>query len=159
MHPNSTVRLNVGTALYRHPMSEQNDSTPGPDGVQHTHTVRAFWSSLEARDWAGVEAALADDVVYEAPQTRERVRGRDAYVRFNQGFPGDWHVRVERVVADADGAATLVAGLLDGESMPATTFFTFAGGGADDGRIASITEFWPEPYPRPESRSHLSELY
>jgi ketosteroid isomerase-like protein len=31
---------------------------------------------LERRDWAGLSDLLADDVVYEIPQTRERVRGR-----------------------------------------------------------------------------------
>lgn len=122
---------------------------------EHTHTARAFWSSLEARDWSGVERLLADEVVYEAPQTRERVRGRADYLRFNQEFPGEWHLRVERVVADDAGAATTVEALLDGEAMTAVTFFTFA----DDGRIATVTEFWPEPYPRPESRAHLSDLF
>ena len=54
--------------------------------------VAAYWAAAEARDWDRFGALLADDVVYEAPQTRERVRGRAAYLRFNaEGFPGDWH--------------------------------------------------------------------
>jgi hypothetical protein len=36
---------------------------------------------------------LAEEVVYEGPQTRERVRRRANNVRFNvEGFPGDWHL-------------------------------------------------------------------
>lgn len=30
---------------------------------------------------------------------------------------------------------------------------------ADDGKIALITDFWPEPYELPASRAHLVERY
>ncbi|WP_233601058.1 MULTISPECIES: nuclear transport factor 2 family protein [Micromonospora] len=50
-------------------------------------------------------ALLTDDVVYEMPQTRERIRGRDAFLRFNVEYPGDWHLRARRVVADGGFAA------------------------------------------------------
>jgi hypothetical protein len=30
---------------------------------------------------------------------------------------------------------------------------------ADDGKIAQITDFWPEPYELPASRAHLVERY
>ena len=61
--------------------------------------VAAYWAAAEARDWDGFAGLVAEHVVYEAPQTRERVRGRAAYVRFNaEGFPGDWHLEVERIV-------------------------------------------------------------
>ena len=50
--------------------------------------VAAYWAAAEARDWARFGGLVAEDVVYEARQTRERVRGREAYVRFNsEGFP------------------------------------------------------------------------
>ena len=53
--------------------------------------VRRYWSTAESRDWEGFAALLHPDVVYEAHQTRERVTGREPYVRFNAEFPGDWH--------------------------------------------------------------------
>jgi ketosteroid isomerase-like protein len=40
--------------------------------------VAAYWAAAEARDWAAFGALLADDVTYQAPQTREQVRGREA---------------------------------------------------------------------------------
>jgi hypothetical protein len=43
--------------------------------------VAACWAAAEARGWARFAGLVAEDVVYEAPQTRERVRGRYAYVR------------------------------------------------------------------------------
>ena len=42
-----------------------------------------YWAAAEARDWAAFGALLADGVVYEVPQSRERVSGREAYIRFN----------------------------------------------------------------------------
>ena len=47
-----------------------------------------FIASLEARDWEAWAALLHPDVVYEIPQSRERIRGRDRYLRFNQEYPG-----------------------------------------------------------------------
>ena len=59
-----------------------------------------FIASLEARDWEAWAALLHPDVVYEIPQSRERIRGRDRYLRFNQEYPGDWHLRPKVVIAD-----------------------------------------------------------
>ena len=49
--------------------------------------VRAFAARMEAREWDAFGALLAPDVVYEIPQTRERIRGRENYVRFNAEYP------------------------------------------------------------------------
>ena len=58
--------------------------------------VTTYWAAVEARDWETLAGLVAGDVFYEVPQTRERVRGREAYVRFcAEGFPGDWHITVE----------------------------------------------------------------
>ena len=59
-----------------------------------------FIASLEARDWEAWAALLHPDVVYEIPQSRERIRGRDRYLRFNQEYPGDWHLRPKVMIAD-----------------------------------------------------------
>ena len=40
---------------------------------------RAFVTTLDARDWDAWAMLMSPDVVYEVPQTRERIRGRDAY--------------------------------------------------------------------------------
>ena len=74
----------------------------------HEQTIRRYWQCAEERDWSGFAEVLSPDVVYDMSQTRERVIGRDAYVRFNQEYPGDWHLALRRVVAD-DGLAHLVA--------------------------------------------------
>ena len=118
--------------------------------------VAAYWAAAEARDWARFTGLLAEDVVYEGPQTRERVRGRDAYLRFNtDGFPGDWHLEVQRIVGQGSHAASWVQMSDGGDHYPGLCFFDLG----SDGRIARITDFWPTRYELPASRAHLVERY
>ncbi|WP_435876984.1 nuclear transport factor 2 family protein [Streptomyces acidicola] len=139
--------------------SDMTSRAGGPmPGVPRTDlrgAVERFWATAEARDWTAFESTLAEDVVYTLPQTRERISGRERYVRFNREYPGDWHVRTERIVAESDQVVTwmhVTAGL---EEMHAVSFFT----GDGYGRIASVTDFWPEPYAAPTGREHLTERY
>jgi ketosteroid isomerase-like protein len=118
--------------------------------------ISAYWAAAEARDWDSFGRLLADDVVYVGPQTRERVRGREAYIRFNvEGFPGDWHLAVERIVAGAGQAASWVEFTRANGTETGLCFFELD----DRGLIVRITDFWPEPYELPASRSHLVERY
>ena len=121
--------------------------------TDHAETIRRYWDAAERRDWEGFAATLAPDVVYELPQTRERVRGREAYVRFNEEFPGDWHVTVRRVVADAAGGVAWTDVAVGEERLTGLHFFTFD----DDGLVLRVDDFWPEPYEPPPGRSHLVE--
>ena len=79
--------------------------------------VRAYWAAARRRTGRRFGALLADDVVYEVPQTRERVRGREAYVRFNREYPGDWHLTVERAVGEGRHAATWTRFPVDGAAQ------------------------------------------
>lgn len=124
--------------------------------------IEAYWASAEARDWSTFADLLADDVVYDMPQTRERVRGKEAYVRFNRAYPGDWHLELQRVVADGPHAATWLRFTVSGdrfgevpEEMIGISFFELD----ETGRITSITDAWPEPYEPPSDRASLVERY
>jgi ketosteroid isomerase-like protein len=118
--------------------------------------VASYWAAAEARDWAAFSSLLAEDVVYEGPQTRERVRGRDAYLRFNaEGFPGDWHLEVQRIVGDGQHAASWIQMSEGEEHYPGLCFFDLD----SDGQIVRISDFWPTPYELPASRAHLVERF
>lgn len=140
-----------------------SSTTPGPTTAALRGAVEAYWSAAEARDWSALGATLAEDVVYDLPQTRERILGKERYLRFNQEYPGDWHVRVERIVADAEGrqAAARTGFTVAGEQgelveeMDAIHFFTFD----EEGLITGVTDFWPESYEPPAGREHLVERY
>jgi len=126
-------------------------------GMTDAHeVVAAYWAAAEARDWPAFGALLADDVLYRGPQTREQVRGREAYLRFNvEGFAYDWHLTVQRIVGEGQHAASWIEFTGPEGAQPGLCFFELAG----DGRIARITDFWPDPYDLPASRAHLVERY
>lgn len=112
-------------------------------------TARRFVELLEARDWDGWTALMTPDVVYDMPQTRERIRGRSAYLEFNRTYPGDWRLAPKVVIADDSHGVVWFAWTLDGdaghESGEAQAFFDFD----DSGLITRVTDFWPEPYDPP----------
>jgi ketosteroid isomerase-like protein len=114
---------------------------------------------LERRDWPGLTALLADDVTYEMPQTRERIHGRAAFLRFNTEYPSDWHLTIRRVVADGRDAAlwldVRVGTEHQAEHQDACVWLEVS----DQGLITSIVDYWPEPYEPPLGREHLTERY
>ena len=113
-----------------------------------------FITSLEARNWGVWAGLLHPAVVYEIPQSRERIRGRDRYLQFNQEYPGDWHLRPKVTIADERHGVVWFEWLLDGRADDAMAFFEFA-----DGLITRVTDFWPEPYEPPPGREHLVERW
>jgi hypothetical protein len=117
--------------------------------------VRSYVERAEARDWDAFGALLADAVVYEMPQTRERVRGKQPYLRFNREYPGDWHLEIRRIVADGRHAAAWIDSRIGDEHQDACIWFDLD----DDGLIARVTDYWPDPYEPPPGREHLTERW
>jgi tRNA-Thr(GGU) m(6)t(6)A37 methyltransferase TsaA len=128
-----------------------------PDGSHQrvAALVATFADRLERRDWEGFRKVLHPDVVYELPQTRERIRGRDSYVTFNTEYPGKWHITPQIVLGDHQDGALLFEWTVDGgEPSLAVAFFE-----AEDNLITKVTDFWPEPYDPPPGREHLVERW
>jgi FHA domain/SnoaL-like domain len=102
--------ISIGHATFRLSGGELRkyaDEGPGSSVTSAHEVVAAYWASAEARDWDAFGALLADDVIYRGPQTREQVRGRAPYIRFNvEGFPYDWHLTVQRIVGEGQRAAS-----------------------------------------------------
>lgn len=117
--------------------------------------VEAYWAAANARDWAGFGALLAPDVVYELPQTGERIRGRERYVQFNAEYPGDWAVTPVRIVGTGSHGASWTRFVVDGGEQTGLCFFDLD----EAGLIARISDFWPTPYEPPPGREHLVERY
>ncbi len=114
-----------------------------------------FVESLEQRHWGEFARVLHPDVVYEVPQTRERITGRERYVQFNREYPGDWHLDA-RVVLGEGGHAAVWFDWRIGEESTADGIVFFE---VDGGHITRVTDFWPEPYEPPPGREHLTERY
>jgi hypothetical protein len=100
--------------------------------------VEAFANRLDRRDWTGLAELLDPDVVYEIPQTREHIRGRDRYVTFNAEYPGDWRIEPLVVLGDDRRGSLLFRWSLGGEPSLAVAFFE-----AEGDRITKVTVFWP----------------
>jgi ketosteroid isomerase-like protein len=103
--------------------------------------VQALWDRFQARDWDAAAQLLADDVVVEWPQTRERIRGRENMIAVNRNYPEGWTIRVLRVLQDGDTAVSEVAvDHVDHGTFLAASFFEVR-----DGQIARGTEYWIDP--------------
>ena len=115
--------------------------------------LTTYVAVLEARDWAALTALLHEDVVYRLPQTREVVRGRDDYLRWNTEYPDGWHLRLVEAYGDGAGAAARRSVRIDGEpgTVDALVFVRAA-----EGRLVEITDWWPEHYDPPPGREHLA---
>ncbi|MEU1689334.1 nuclear transport factor 2 family protein [Micromonospora sp. NPDC005707] len=118
-------------------------------------TGQDYVDRLERRDWPALAGLLTDDVVYEMPQTRERIRGREAFLRFNIEYPGDWHLRVRRLVADGGSAALWLDVRVGDEQQDACVWLEVS----EHGLISRIVDYWPEPYDPPQGREHLVERW
>ncbi|GAA0744157.1 nuclear transport factor 2 family protein [Ideonella azotifigens] len=119
--------------------------------------VLRHWQAANDRDWTAFAKLLADDLVYQVPQTREQVRGAAGYLDFFRTWPGDWRADVQQVIADEGQAVTVLNFLTERDNpqaaqMTGITFFE-----VQDGRITRVTDHWPEPYePPPRASVHVT---
>ena len=117
-------------------------TSDSPGRETAARVIERYWAAMEARDWDALGALIADNIVCEWPQSRERVRGRDACIRFAAEFPGDWHLAVEQAIGDGQTGASRIRFTTGDAVETGITFFGFD----DQGSVSSILEFWPEPY-------------
>ncbi|WP_399885743.1 nuclear transport factor 2 family protein [Streptomyces sp. BBFR51] len=111
------------------------------DAGEPTATVREFWARMQARDWAGLGALLADDLVVEWPVSAERIVGRADFVSVNAEYPEGWSIEVIRVVADGETVVSEVE--VPHETMGVhrvVSLWTVRAGRITDGR-----EYWTQP--------------
>ncbi|MFE9177176.1 MULTISPECIES: nuclear transport factor 2 family protein [unclassified Streptomyces] len=134
------------------PMEPMDPTAPG-DVPDPAATVREFWTRMQARDWAGLGALLADDLVVEWPVSAERIEGRADFVSVNAEYPEGWSIEVLRVVADGETVVSEVQ--VPHETMGvhrAVSLWTVR-----DGRITGGREYWTAlgSDPSPEWRAEF----
>lgn len=111
-----------------------------------------YFDSMAARDWDGFGGLLAEDVVYELPQTGERITGRERLLSFNRDYPGDWRLELTRLIVDGETAAGSMNFTVGDELLVGLAYLELSGG-----LITRVTDFWPEAYEPPAGREHLTE--
>ncbi|MBW1985374.1 MAG: nuclear transport factor 2 family protein [Deltaproteobacteria bacterium] len=60
---------------------------------------------------------LDEDIVYEIPQTKERIRGRENYTAFNATYPGDWKIQIDRLIVNDNQGVSHIYFHVEGEVM------------------------------------------
>ncbi|WP_052850977.1 nuclear transport factor 2 family protein [Streptomyces avicenniae] len=100
--------------------------------------VHEFWDRMGARDWDGLRALLADDVVVDWPASGERFVGPDNVIGVNEAYPLGWSITVLSVVADGGSVVSEVE--VPHEDLGVfrvASFWTVR-----DGRIVNGREYW-----------------
>lgn len=130
------------------------NTVPTSTSVTPEATVREFWRLMATNNFASVETVLAEEFVLEWPQSNERIRGSENFIRMNSEYPakGRWEFRINRLVAAESSVVTQVS-ITDGtQSEEPISFFTVS-----NGKITQLTEYWPAKFTPPQNRRHLTE--
>lgn len=117
--------------------------------------VAHLWERIEARDWDGVAALIAEDAVIEWPVSGERIVGRDNFVAVLRDEGEDSEdderslgaVEVLRILADGDLVVTEVEIPEEHVVYRAVSLWTVR-----DGEIAGAREYWTSPGQDPAPR-------
>lgn len=113
--------------------------------------VLLHWQLANAQDWTALGGLLHPDLLYEAPQSRERIRSALGYVDFFATWPQPWRVEVLRCIADDSSAMTQISFISSAPPMMGLTLFD-----VKDGLILRVTDYWPDPYePGPRASAHV----
>ena len=99
--------------------------------------VRALWERMEARDWDGARATLADDYVCDDPASHERFPSGDAFIAMNRAYPEGWSIMVDEIVESGSRVAARVR-VSHGDDL----FHCLSFADVEDGRIVRSLDFW-----------------
>ncbi len=113
-------------------------------------TIFALWAAIEAREWERVESLCSPTCTFSLPQSGE-LYDRSGYVRLNREYPGEWHLKVTRLVEGDAWVVTEVEVATTDRVDHGITFFRVV-----DGLVMEIREFWPEAFVVPEWRAAWS---
>lgn len=106
--------------------------------------ARRWWELVDKAAFREAAALAAPGAVIDWVLSNERMRIEDQWVAANENYPGSWRAEINEIVAEP-GKVVTVTTVSDGpESVTAISIFTI-----EDGRIADIVEYWPEPYSAP----------
>ncbi len=115
--------------------------------------IREFWSFFEQQQFESVRPLLYEDFQAIWETTEEVFPSRDALIKVNQDYPGNWHTIPQRIDLFDQGAVSIVSVYSDDgpERFYATSFYEFK-----DHLISKITEYWATVEKAPEWRRGYS---
>ncbi len=112
--------------------------------------ARAFLDAVVRQDAQTLRAFLAPDAEVRWHCSNERFTA-EGFVRANCDYPGDWHGQVERVERLQEGMAVVSRVWSEDASFHVVSFFRLT----EEGRVASLDEYWGDDGPPPSWRAAL----
>ena len=98
------------------------------DPAHRAASVRSFWAQVQARDWAGARAMLADKATLHWPASGEHLLDADAIIRVNAVYPEGWALKILEVTPLLDGRVhSMVEVQHAGQRFLAHTLWRFDG--------------------------------
>jgi hypothetical protein len=120
--------------------------------VNTQEIIELHWSSANARDWTTFGGLIAPELLYEAPQSRERIRSGEGYLDMFRTWPGNWKADIKQLVCQPGAAVSRIEFIVGHETMTGITFFELT----PDGLICKVTDYWPETYePQPRVTKYM----
>jgi hypothetical protein len=107
------------------------------DGTRPGDVVRLLWERMEARDWEGARATLADSYTCDYPATGERFGTGDAFVAMNRAYPEGWSIIVDEIVEQGPRVVARVRVPHGDDLFHCVSFADVA-----DGLIARSVDYW-----------------
>ncbi|MFF2494725.1 nuclear transport factor 2 family protein [Agromyces sp. NPDC058064] len=100
--------------------------------------IELLWARMQARDWPGVRALLADELVVDWYASLERIVGPENFVAVNAEYPEGWSIHVLSIVAEGDRVVSEVEVPHEGVGVfRAASFWT-----VHDGLVVEGREYW-----------------
>jgi hypothetical protein len=106
--------------------------------------IQQHWHLANERRWEAFATLLHAELRYEVPQTREYIESPVGYLEMFRTWPGEWRAEVMELVCEADRGVCIIQFTVGAEVMTGITVF-----GVTDGKIVSVTDFWPDAYDPP----------
>jgi predicted flavoprotein YhiN len=122
-------------------------SFPDPESI-----VRRWWDAIDQADFNLALDLMHPTAVVDWPLSNERMSGPEAWKAVNEHYPGRWSAQVQSIVCEGATAVSRTIVSDGGITVTAISWFTF-----ESGKIATLTEYWPETYAAPGWRAQWVE--
>jgi hypothetical protein len=114
--------------------------------------LERHWDASDASDFEVEHEIYREDAVLDYPQSGERIRGRRNIQESRRVQPNKKRFTVRRIVGSGDLWVTEFVLNYDGAPSYTVSIMEFR-----DGRVASETQYFADPFDPAPSRAHLVE--
>ena len=125
-----------------------NESGAG-HGEANREALARMYAALNAQDWDGFVADIADDFVQDWPQSGERLTGRQHCLAIYRNYPGGPpSIQPKRMTGGGDEWTVETAMRYGDHPVHGVSIFGFR-----DGKIVSEVDYFADPFEPPVWRS------